>query len=478
MPARSATVFLPTLLVLTLCHLTLSPASAQVGPSWQSVAQGATVPTARQNHALAYDSQRLRTVMFGGSDALSIPRPDTTWEWDGSGWLQRTPMMGGPSPRDGHALAYDAARQRVVMFGGDPGGNNVLAETWEWDGIAWTLAAPASSPPARIHFGMAYDSIRQRTVLFGGWSPAAIFGDTWEWDGTNWLLVTTSGAPARSAHAMVYDVHAQRTLLFGGSNPSTAQRDDLWSWDGATWTQITPAVSPGIRHHHTMAYDLARHVTVLQGGCFTGGALRADSWSWDGTNWNQMTGAQVTPSRAFAATTWDATRGRVFLFGGRDGAGGTSSESVLNDASETNLAATWTYGVGCPGSNGVPAIGAVPGSLPILGGQFTLQVSNIPVTGGFFHLAIPFLGFDNTSTGGVPLPRDLTPLGMPGCTQYVDPFLVVFHFTPTGSTLWTLGVPNDPTLSGFRVHFQAAVVDPVNPLGLIASNAATATLGW
>ena len=54
-----------------------------------------------------------------------------TWEWDGRLWTQRQDM--GPSGRYGHALAYDSQRDRVVLFGGyaflPPGG--YVSDTWE-----------------------------------------------------------------------------------------------------------------------------------------------------------------------------------------------------------------------------------------------------------------------------------------------------------------------------------------------------------
>ena len=54
-----------------------------------------------------------------------------TWEWDGSLWTQRQDM--GPGGRYGPALAYDSQRDRVVLFGGTanapPYGN--LGDTWE-----------------------------------------------------------------------------------------------------------------------------------------------------------------------------------------------------------------------------------------------------------------------------------------------------------------------------------------------------------
>ena len=42
----------------------------------------------------------------------------------------------GPSVRAAHVMAYDSARQRVVLFGGGVGPDR-LGDTWEWDGKQW-----------------------------------------------------------------------------------------------------------------------------------------------------------------------------------------------------------------------------------------------------------------------------------------------------------------------------------------------------
>jgi len=50
-------------------------------------------------------------------------------------WTQKQDI--GASARMSPALAYDALHDRVVVFGGDPGGAP-LADTWQWDGKLWT----------------------------------------------------------------------------------------------------------------------------------------------------------------------------------------------------------------------------------------------------------------------------------------------------------------------------------------------------
>src|SRR5438445_7314701 len=98
-------------------------------------------------------------------------------------WQERTPC---PSPRVGTALAYDSGQKLTLLFGG--GTSNlpfnspvVFADTWAWDGVSWRRLAQAG-PSGRTGHAIAYDAARGRTVLFGG-DNSALLGDTWEWDG-------------------------------------------------------------------------------------------------------------------------------------------------------------------------------------------------------------------------------------------------------------------------------------------------------
>jgi hypothetical protein len=126
---------------------------------------------------MAYDVARERTVLFGGWGPGSNYPPDTC-EWDGSNWTQETPAV-RPPLRAGHAMAYDVARQRTVVFGGNPPFSlSNLSDTWEWDGSYWTQVTPSVSPPEHCMHAMAYDFARQRVVLFGGAAGEAS-DDTW-----------------------------------------------------------------------------------------------------------------------------------------------------------------------------------------------------------------------------------------------------------------------------------------------------------
>ncbi|MSQ42193.1 MAG: hypothetical protein EXR65_04065 [Dehalococcoidia bacterium] len=85
-------------------------------------------------------------------------------------------------------MAFDSARVVTVLFGGATGNqmDPRFTDTWEWDGTTWKQRTPSTAPPARNAPAMAYDAARAVMVLFGGGGTGRQLGDTWEWDGTNW----------------------------------------------------------------------------------------------------------------------------------------------------------------------------------------------------------------------------------------------------------------------------------------------------
>jgi hypothetical protein len=178
-------------------------------------------------------------------------------------------------------MVYDSQRGRTVLYGGVTGGN-LLGDTWEWNGTSWTQVA-SGSPLPRADHAMAYDALRGRTVLWGGWysnNGINYFGDTWTWDGTTWSQVATTGPQARSAHAMAYDVQRGRVMMFGGQI-GISLFSDTWEWNGAGWTSISfIGSSPQPRTNHAMAYDSLRGMTVMFGGSDPGGNRLGETWDY------------------------------------------------------------------------------------------------------------------------------------------------------------------------------------------------------
>ena len=156
------------------------------GVTWSLTARS-TTPTQRAGHTAVYDPSAGTLLLFGGNaySGLSSQFVNDTWKFNGSRWTLLAPST-SPSPRSGHTMAFDTARSSAVLFGGQDRLSflvGLLADTWLWHAGQWSQASPAASPPPRTGHAMAYDGARARVVLFGGLSEAGAtqLDDTWLW---------------------------------------------------------------------------------------------------------------------------------------------------------------------------------------------------------------------------------------------------------------------------------------------------------
>jgi uncharacterized protein (TIGR03437 family) len=206
----------------------------------------------------------------------------------------------------------------------------------------WTLAAPATSPPARTGPAMAFDSLHGQAVMFGGTGTAKEppgtadnLSDTWVWDGSTWTEKTPQTVPTpRALHAMAYGLG--QVLMFGGAiNGSVGLEKDTWVFDGTNWTMQTP-FGPSERYGTAMAYDSAHNQIVLFGGigpATEGASFIGDTWVWNGAAWTQKTPQTSPPARAGHSLAYDSVHGQVVLFGGEgaSGFGFQATAVALND---------------------------------------------------------------------------------------------------------------------------------------------------
>jgi hypothetical protein len=228
----------------------------------------------RADVALAYDSNRGLVVLFGGADGKGVQLAET-WEYDGQAWTQATPTTSPPATASA-ATAFDPVRQRVVIFGGSTPATT-SNETWEYDGATWVLKAPATIPPARTQAAMTYDASRHRIVMFGGSAGSTSLSDTWEYDGTNWSQVLASGPSARTSAVLSYDPARGRSILFGGSSPDVSFLADTWEFDGTSWRSINTSSFPPGRKLSAAVYDPIIGATMLYGGLTASGTF-GDTW--------------------------------------------------------------------------------------------------------------------------------------------------------------------------------------------------------
>jgi hypothetical protein len=286
----------------------------------------------RTAHAAAFDESAGRLMVFGGRES-SVTVNDT-WLRDTPHWEQRNPIVSPPS-RYNHAMVYDAARQQILLFGGQPAVGPLLADTWVWSGQAWEQKSPASSPPARYGHAMVYDSVRQRVLLFGGFSSNYL-DDTWEWDGTNWTQASPANKPAaRRFCALAYDRKRQRTVLFGGFNANYGgSRSDTWEWDGTNWVERVFTIKPANRYEHAMAYDRVREEIVLFGGwAGSFSNIYNDTWTYSSTGWVLESPANNPGAELEHTLSYDPVLEKVVKVGGSN----RGRETWIWDGADWNL---------------------------------------------------------------------------------------------------------------------------------------------
>ncbi len=259
--------------------------------------------------------------------AGNVGTATTAWLLDIVNWTP-TPIAPSRAPAvsatSSSLIAYDTVRDVVIAVTGEPDAALTEAQTWLWDGAAWSRH-PGIDPPKRLAGSLTFHAGTGTAVLFGGGDVGAstIRGDTWVWDGNGWTEVTPAGSPpARQLQATTYDPVTDQVLLFGGRTTTTnGHLADFWAWDGAAWTQLTPPTLPVARSSSVMAYDAVRDEVVLFGG-FNNFALNdgagylRETWRWDRTDWTLLAPTNRPSIRWMPAMTFDAAHGQVVLFGG------------------------------------------------------------------------------------------------------------------------------------------------------------------
>lgn len=183
----------------------------------------------------------------------------------GVSWLDvLTPTA--PVARENAAVAARSAANDAILFGGRTASGELRNDTWRFDGSTWTeITAGGTRPPARHRHSMVYQAARDRVLLFGGTTgsgdtPVDPLGDLWSWDPTSgWVQLTVSGSqpPARHSAPMAYDPSTEEVILFGGYG-ATGPLNDTWvlthtgsAWQ---WQQQNPTASPSARFAHTLTW--------------------------------------------------------------------------------------------------------------------------------------------------------------------------------------------------------------------------------
>lgn len=201
--------------------------------------RSAAVPRPRYGQSAVLDAQGRVLISHGFSDQ---GRFDDTWAFDvaAARWVNLTPTS-GPKPlkRCLHALIYEAATDRMLLFGGCSSGFGPCpqGDLWAFDlkTTSWTELTPrGAAPSARSNASLVYEAATRTLFLFGGKTASGTSAETWSYDleGNVWMqLERTKGPSARSSQATSYDTQSGRTLIFGGLT-ADGSSSELWEWAG------------------------------------------------------------------------------------------------------------------------------------------------------------------------------------------------------------------------------------------------------
>ena len=292
--------------------------------TWTKMAPAQSPP--RGGGEMAYDEQSDRAILFLNQHGWPQPTDalSETWAYDYNTdtWTNMEPENAPPAIV-GAPLVYDTQADRIIMFGGldnaaliDSRSIVFLNDIWvyDFDSNTWTKMEPTSGPSGRNYHVMTYDAAADRVIVFGGAVPPAdptsaefpweIAGDTWAYDyNTNtWEALEPAKAPSpRNYSAMVYDAASNQSILFGGveeirsgSRIQEAALGDTWAYDFAAnaWIELNPAIFPSERGWHGMVFNSTADRFVLFSGCVARDRCNPETWFYD---LNANTWAQAEP---------------------------------------------------------------------------------------------------------------------------------------------------------------------------------------
>lgn len=329
-------------------------AETVTGPAWVHMSPEVSPGTleGREYHAMAYDSTAHKTILFGGRDEQDYLADTWAYDYATNNWHGRTPeVVGGQLDiRVGHAMVYDSAKSKTIMFGGFGGGhyegdewipNWQHNDTWIYDYAAntWTNANPDVTGgllDGRWQHAMAYDPVADLTIMVGGdYSGVSGLREAWvyNYDDNRWYNMTPTMQviggefQPRWGHCLAYDSGAARTIMFGGWTPD-GESNETWAYDSTAnaWYNMTPTMNVvggplTPRARHVLVYDSAAGEVILFGGEDGSGEQLGDTWAY---TFGDNTWRRVNPSiaggallaREEPASAYDSANSATILFGG------------------------------------------------------------------------------------------------------------------------------------------------------------------
>lgn len=456
------------------------------GAHWTQLTTN-TPPSTRENPGV---SDGVAFYVFGGIPAAAGPtRSNALYSYDpvANNWvtLSAEGAVGSPPARAQCAIAWDFARNVLVVFGGSDSTGARLGDTWEWNGAAWANVTPVgTSPVARSFCAMAYDWINAKVLLFGGNNGTAspYLNDTWTWNGTTWTQLSPTNVPAtRQQHLMVSRPDQLDIVMAVGQN--TVRHADTWAWNGSNWNQVLTATTPPVsRIALDAGYDLVRQRVVITGGNNSALNPTGQISEFDGINWvNRTPIPSPRPHNTRYYFAFVAATGKSYTFGGQTP--GTGTWEYQTDS----VATVSPYGTGCAGPGGTLTLTA--DNLPWTRNQSQNPGSSLfsTTTTGLGALSFGFamVSLGQIAPGAFPINPNLVGI-LPGpgvgCDLLVASLDITAGLIPVaGAAAYSLDLGDlalDPTLQDLPFYMQMAELDfSAGWVGTYTSNGLACKIG-
>ena len=227
-------------------------------PVWSALTPAGRPPSARYGHTAIYDPVRDRMVVFGGYDANTGSCGDV-WTLSLSGnaaWSQLSTAGGGPNARHGHTAIYQPGLDRMVVVGGNDGYNS-RSDAWALSlsgKPAWSKLTKVGSPPAARNAHTAiYDAAGNRMIVFGG-MDATTLNDAWALSlqgSPAWSALSPAARPAtaKAHHAWPFMIGLDGGLAVPGGKFADRDRFNAasgYQFGGSLEHMITPKIGLGV----------------------------------------------------------------------------------------------------------------------------------------------------------------------------------------------------------------------------------------
>ena len=254
------------------------------------------VPSLRAGAAIAYDAVRHEVVLFGGvSDSRSSPSLNDTWTFRGRHWTERDPVT-RPGPLDSAEMVYDSQTHTCLLVSSGRGAGPAV--TWSWDGTTWTQLPDVPFGADETLQALASDPTTGHALLLSVVIPAdgppSTATHTWTWDGHSWTprhpRTPFPAVPIAGGRPILASMGSGASGRLGPGILAVFENGDglarTLAWDGSTWSQVAVGATPPYNPlGATMAEDATAEDVVLIGLGDTSGDP-GSTWLWNGKNWH------------------------------------------------------------------------------------------------------------------------------------------------------------------------------------------------